>query len=323
MNVAITNDELLGMLACPEDQSSLSYSHDSYLCERGHRFLIEEGLPIFTHEVRRERTPSNMAPCARPIPEGPVDPFVNDWLVNTNGNLYWGARGNLRRYPIPECPLPPGEGRILLDVGCSWGRWTVAAARAGYRPIGIDVHLDALAAASRVCRQLGLQARFLCCGAEKLPFRTASVDASFSYSVLQHLDRATVCKTLLEFSRVLKPGGSCLIQLPNRHGLVSTLQQARRGFREAAAGTFEMRYWSMSEIRDALRRASFRDLRVRVDGYFSQNPQLSDLDLLSPVGRLVVRASHAARQLAKNFPLLARTADSLWIEGHAAPAGSH
>jgi len=310
-------DELLRILACPEDHERLRYLDGGLVCEKGHRFNFEQGIPVLTEHARRERTPSNMNACPAPITGEPVDSFVNDWVVNTNGNLYWRARGHLRRYPIPDWPFAAGEGKVLVDVGCSWGRWTVAAARAGYRPIGIDVHVDALAAGSRVCRQLNLEASFVCCDVARLPFQAASVDVLFSYSVLQHLDRSKVLNALSEFSRVLKPGGTCLFQLPNRFGVFSALRQARRGFREAASGTFEMRYWSRPEIRVAAERAGLRGLSFRADGFFSQNPQLSDLDLLSPAGKLIVLASHAGRQAANHLSALGWIADSLWIEAHA------
>jgi SAM-dependent methyltransferase len=316
----MSDDELQRILACPEDGSRLKFAGEILVCERGHRFALEQGVPIVTEHAHHERTPSNMPRCPRPLPEGPIDPFVNDWLVNTNGNLYWRARGSLCRYPIPDWPFSAGQGKTLVDVGCSWGRWSVAAAHAGYRPIGIDVHVDALTAAVRVARQLGVQARFLCCDITRLPFQPASVDTVFSYSVLQHLDRVTVMEAFREFARVLKPDGVCLFQLPNRYGLFSALHQARRGFREAAAGTFEMRYWSRQEIRAALKRAGLSDFRVRVDGFFTQNPQLSDLDLLSPAHKLIVRASYAGRQAANHFPALAWVADSLWIKARASHA---
>ena len=66
-----------------------------------------------------------------------VDEHVRASLIKTHGNLYRGVE--LTRYPIPSFPLPDGRGRALLDVGCNWGRWTIAAARAGWRPTGIDL----------------------------------------------------------------------------------------------------------------------------------------------------------------------------------------
>lgn len=303
----------LQLLACPEDHSRLRREGDDLVCEYLHRFGFENGIPILAGNPRREPTPGNMEPCQ--IDSGmPVDPFVNDWLVNTNGNLYWSARGRLRRYPIPLWPSCNGEGRLLVDVGCSWGRWTIAAARAGFKPIGLDVHIDALAAGVRVSRQMGTTADYICGDADRLPFQSASVDFVFSYSVLQHLERSTVIRFFREASRVLKPKGVCLVQLPNVFGLLNILQQAKRGFREASSGTFEMRYWSTKTIRQTLEMADLKNVTIRADGFFTQNPQLSDLDLLSHKGRLIVLASSAGLKLVTMLPILTGLADSLWVE---------
>jgi SAM-dependent methyltransferase/uncharacterized protein YbaR (Trm112 family) len=318
---ASLNDALLGILACPHDHTKLRLESNTLVCERAHQFPLEDGIPIFAENPRREPIPLNMGPCPHPSDGAhsaarsePIDPFVNDWIVNTNGNLYWHARGQLPRYPIPDWPFGTGKGRLMVDIGCSWGRWSIAAARAGFVPVGTDVHVDALAAAARVSRQLGARADFICCDAEHLPFSSGSIDLVFSYSVLQHLDKSKVRRIFLEISRILRPGGVCRIQLPNAFGLFSVLQQFRRGFREAKSGTFEMRYWTHAKIRDALEEAGFSKVTIHTDGFFSQNPQLTDLDLLSPPGRLLVRASAAGRRAANALPILTRVADSLWIE---------
>ena len=54
---------------------------------------------------------------------------------------------------------------------------------------------------------------------------------------------------------------------------------------------------------------------------FSQDPQLSDLDLLSPTGKLVVLASFAGRKAAGVLPPLTRFADSLWVQARS-PSGN-
>jgi ubiquinone/menaquinone biosynthesis C-methylase UbiE/uncharacterized protein YbaR (Trm112 family) len=323
---ASLNHAPLRILACPHDHTKLRAENGILVCERAHQFPVENGIPIFAENPRREPVPLNMAPCQPPIageheaPGEPIDPFVNDWIVNTNGNLYWRVRGRLPRYPIPNWPFGAGNGKILVDIGCSWGRWSIAAARAGFAPVGADVHVDALAAASRVSRQLNVRADFICCDAEHLPFPSGSADFVFSYSVLQHLDKSKVRGIFREISRVLQPGGACLIQIPNAFGLLSIVQQLRRGFREAKSGTFEMRYWTHAQIRRALQQAGFSKITIHTDGFFSQNPQLTDLDLLSPAGRLLVRLSAAGRRAANALPVLTRVADSLWIEAHTSPS---
>ena len=323
------NDALLKLLACPRDHAELRVEHGVLICQHRHQFAFEDGIPIFAENPRREPIPLNMGPCPRrenATHAGArgelIDPFVNDWIVNTNGNLYWRARGRLPRYPIPDWPFGRGDGKLLVDIGCSWGRWSIAAARAGFAPVGTDVHVDALAAAARVSRQLGARADFICCDAEHLPFPSGSVDFVFSYSVLQHLDKSKVWRIFQEISRVLRPGGVCRIQLPNAFGLLSITQQLRRGFREAKSGTFEMRYWTHKKIRHALAQAGFSKVTIHSDGFFSQNPQLTDLDLLSPAGRLLVRASSAGRRAANALPILTRIADSLWIEARTSPSRS-
>src|SRR2546421_318531 len=78
--------------------------------------------------------------------------------------------GELDSYPIPELRLPAGDGRRLIDVGCSWGRWSIAAARKGYRVVGIDPSLGAIIAARRVSESLGLPIRYVVGDARYLPF---------------------------------------------------------------------------------------------------------------------------------------------------------
>lgn len=324
---ASLNDGLLRILACPHDHTKLRLESNVLVCERAHQFPFEDGIPIFAENPRREAVPLNMRPCPHPsdgvyaaAQSEQIDPFVNDWIVNTNGNLYWRARGRLPRYPIPDWPFGSGKSRLMVDIGCSWGRWSVAAARAGFAPVGTDVHVDALAAAARVSRQLGARADFFCCDAEYLPFQSGSIDFVFSYSVLQHLDKSKVRRTFQEISRILQPGGVCLIQLPNAFGLLSIAQQLKRGFREAKSGTYEMRYWTHAKIRLALKQTGFSKVTIHTDGFFSQNPQLTDLNLLPLAGRLLVRASSAGRRAASALPILTRVADSLWIEAQTSPS---
>jgi SAM-dependent methyltransferase len=262
----------------------------------------------------------HMPPCPQSGADGQpeaIDSFVNDWIVNTNGNLYWRARGRLTRYPIPEWAFGCGEGKMLLDIGCSWGRWCIAAARAGFRTIGVDLHIDALAAADRVSSQLNARCGFVCSDADALPVKPHSVDCVFSYSVLQHIDRPTVLRVFGEIARVLKPDGRCIIQLPNVLGPLNLVQQLKRGFRDAKPESYEMRYWSRNKLMRSLQMAGLRGARIRTDGFLSQNPQLSDLDLLSPAGKLIVLASYAGRKTAEALPILTRIADSWWIEAEA------
>jgi SAM-dependent methyltransferase/uncharacterized protein YbaR (Trm112 family) len=326
---------LLARLACPYDGGPVGVRAETLLCSVcGRTFAVVDGVPVMLRDDVRQThdaaatDPRGDAPAPRDTPDAtpplarsgappvvarlPIDPFVQQAVGATCGLMYVPLVGRLTTYPIPDLRLPPGPGagRTLLDVGCNWGRWSLAAARAGYVPIGVDPMLGAVRAASRVARQLGLSAHFVAGDARYLPLRTRTVDVAFSYSVLQHMAKHDVRRSLREMRRVLAPGGAAVVQLPNARGLRSLVVQARRRWRPAVG--FEVRYWTVRELRVSFERLLGRTT-VAVDGYFSINPQAVDLPLLPLRYRLIVRTSEHLRHVADRLPWLAAVADSLYV----------
>jgi SAM-dependent methyltransferase len=216
----------------------------------------------------------------------------------------------MTKYPIPKLRLPPGEGKLFLEIGCSWGRWCIAAARNGYRPIGIDPSLKGIRAARRVAMQLGIDAHYIVADGRHLPFRDEAFGQVFSYSVLQHIDDAAVAETLAEIHRVLLPQGRSLIQMPNLFGIRCLYQQLRRGYRKAR--DFEVRYWRPNRLRSVFAKL-IGATRVSVDGYFSLNAQFSDLRFLPKRYQAVVLASELLRRASEQIPQLSYFADSLYL----------
>jgi SAM-dependent methyltransferase len=243
--------------------------------------------------------------------DGAIDSYVERSIVKTHGNLYRGRP--LTRYPIPSFPLGPGDGHALLDVGCNWGRWTIAAAQAGYRATGLDPKEKAVAAARRVAEQLGVEADYVVGDARQLPFPDDSFAAVFSYSVLQHLAKADVRTAVAEIGRVLRPGGTAWIEMPSRHGLLNLTRLTTRGFREGSGA--DVRYWSPSELRETF--GAIGPVELLADGFFTLNPQPSDLDLLHPRHRVVVRLSESLRRASLRAPVLVRFADSVVVRAVA------
>jgi len=241
---------------------------------------------------------------------GEIDPFVKDVIAATNGGLYLHLVGNLKEYPIPELRLPPGEGKLFLEIGCNWGRWCIAAARAGYRPIGIDPSLKGIRAARRVAKQLGVDAFYIVGDGRYLPFPDSAIDEVFSYSVLQHLSKDHVRLILAEIRRVLIPGGESLVQLPNALGARCLFHQARRGFREAR--DFEVRYWTIPEMKSTFSNSVGRT-RITVDGYLSLNAQISDVRFLPKRYQALVYTSETLRRVSQFFTPLCYIADSLYV----------
>jgi len=312
---------LLNHLVCPRDHRALTWGSDMLTCENGHSYPLVEGIPIMllddveaTHnaiaktlsEIREQRVSEHDVHAA----EGAIDPVVQTVIAATSGYLYRPLVGRLTRYPIPEIPIEKGQGGQLLDIGCNWGRWCVAAARKGYRAVGLDPDLGAVLAARRVAGTLGIDACFVVGDARFLPFRAESFDVVFSYSVLQHFSKPDARQTLKGVRRVLKAEGFAVIQMPNALGARSLYHQVRRRFREAHA--FEVRYWLPGELVSAFRE-EIGPCELFVDGFFGLGIQAADVDLLPRRMRAVVYASELLRKVSVKVPPLKRLADSVYL----------
>ena len=251
-----------------------------------------------------------------------VDPFVQEQVPSTSGYLYRPLRYRLRRYPIPELRLPDGHGKRFLDLGCNWGRWSIAAMKKGYVVAGIDPHALAIQAARRVAQQHGLEINYQIAGGEAIPFPNATFDVVFSYSVLQHLTKERVNNTLVEIRRVLKPSGIAMVQMPNWLGVRSLYHQARRGFRRNLP-YFAVDYWGIRELRDAFKRIGTVELSV--DGFFGLGIQPADVGMLPTHLRPIVYASEALRHFSLRFRPLLYVADSVYVTARksANPESAH
>jgi SAM-dependent methyltransferase len=309
-------------LLCPRDRRPLVVDGAELRCDRDHRYPVVGGVPVllrddipdihpYFEESRRAGSDAAAAPGASPASDG-IDPFVQQEIVKTNGILYRGSEGQLSRYPIPRFPIEVGAGAKLLDIGCNWGRWCVAASRAGFQAVGIDPSLAAVQAAYRVSRQLGVTPEFVTGDARVLPFPDASFDVVYSYSVLQHFSKDDVRRTLVEAARVVRRGGRVLVQMANLLGARQLYNYVREKVR-GDSNVFRVRRWLPTELVGA-----FSELvgpaELSADGFFSLNAQPTDIDLLRPLPRAVVRTSEALKSASRRFSPLALVADSVFIE---------
>jgi hypothetical protein len=110
--------------------------------------------------------------------------------------------------------------------------------------------------------------------------------------------------------RVTRPGGLVLVQMASTTGVRSWRQQARRGFR--VPQRFEVRYWWPWRLRRAFEEW-IGPTTMEADAFLSLNAQATDLDLLRPAGRLIVRISCALVAASRTIPILRWIADSVWL----------
>ena len=333
-------------LLCPLDHSRLSY-HDNYLVsENGTRYPVIDEIPVMllpdveqtielargslarsrgdsdSIDVRCEElhleslgiSENEKVELVALFKSGKqsVDPVVSYLVGATSGILYKDQIGQLDSYPIPNLRVEESSSHDIsfLDIGCSWGRWSIAAAQKGFTVIGVDPSLGAVLAARRVARQLGLNIWFICGDARHLPFRVASFDVVFSYSVLQHFSKENARMCLAQFNRVLKPGGETLIQMANYFGIRCLQHQIVRGFRQAR--DFEVRYWKPSELlREFEGRIGKSELSV--DCFFGLGIQAADKHLMSRPKKLLIDLSEKLRSLSDKQPWLRYVSDSVYI----------
>lgn len=318
--------EILDLICCPRDFSNLESRGSELVCrQEGHSYPVIDGIPVLLTQDREPtnwNTPASIELAVKirsgqaslPYSEwngNGVHPHVQHIIASTGGNLYKHAINRVKRYPIPELRLPSGDGHVLLDIGCNWGRWSIAAAQKGYQVIGLDPNLEAVVAAQQIARQLNLKSQFVVGDARSLPFRSASIDRVFSYSVIQHFSRrnGSATDTIKEIGRVLMSRGSCFIQMPNRNGIRSIYSQFRD---RNNTGPFRVRYWQPSELRHTFE-AHVGKTELSVDGYFGLGIQRSDVDLMPGHFKAVVYASEFARLIARIVPPIKYFADSLYV----------
>jgi ubiquinone/menaquinone biosynthesis C-methylase UbiE/uncharacterized protein YbaR (Trm112 family) len=319
------NDWLQQHLVCPRDKEPLEVNSGRLRCPKGHTYPIVDDIPIMLvddaevthHYIERtlEQVESSDGTAVErkehDTDAESIDPFVQNEVPYTSGILYFSVQNRLERYPVPEIRLPDGEGSRLLDIGCNWGRWTTAAAQKNYKTVGIDPSLDAVRAAGRVSRQLGVESDFVVGDARFLPFADNAFDTVFSYSVLQHFSKENARASLAEAARVLKANGHAYIQMPNKFGVRSFYQRWRRGFAEGEG--FDVRYWSPAELIETFK-SIFGSTQMTTDCYFGLGIQGADVDMMPLHYKMVIYSSEALRKVSKTIRPLVKVADSLYLE---------
>ena len=333
------DDWLTENLACPRHHTHLSSRGDALTCPHGCEFPVVDGVPVMIlgeADQTMDLVNTSLRQAKQPNDDGglyveslglsdaqkqgvlelartqrtAIDPVVSYIVAATNGIAYKSQVGKLAEYPIPTLRLPQSDGKVFLDIGCNWGRWCIAAARKGYKVVGIDPSLGAVMAATRVARQLGVDARYVVGDARFLPFKSSVIDHVFSYSVLQHLSREDVALVLAETGRVLRSDGAALVQMPTKVGVRCLYHQLRRGFREASG--FEVRYWTLPALRK-LFSSRIGPTTFSVDCFFGIGLQFADLRFMPLPLKGVVSLSELLRVTSRFVTPLTWTADSVYV----------
>ena len=107
---------------------------------------------------------------------------------------------------IGDLPFQPG-GRIL-EVGCGNGKTAVALAKRGYRVTGMDFSQKAI----DICRELIMDADFVCASVLNIPFENGSFDGVAAFHVLEHLTDDEMATAAGELYRVMRKDSYLMVK---------------------------------------------------------------------------------------------------------------
>lgn len=131
--------------------------------------------------------------------------------------------------------LLPGTGQRLVDIGTGFGR--LADLYAGYEQVILLDYARSLLMDAR--RRLGSDAHYFYVVADlyHLPLADASVDTAVTVRVLHHIRELP--RAFAEIARIVKPGGSYVLEYANKRNLKAILrwlvrQQLENPFSEEA-----------------------------------------------------------------------------------------
>ena len=136
----------------------------------------------------------------------------------TSGGLAWGTS------QIPEAELRilgDVAGKDVLELGCGAAQWSIALARAGARPVGLDLSARQLEHARRLMAEAGVDFPLIHASAEAVPLPDASFDIVFcDHGAMTFADPY---RTVPEAARLLRPGGLFAF---NHHSPIETIHWA-------------------------------------------------------------------------------------------------
>lgn len=108
-----------------------------------------------------------------------------------------------------------GKHKKILDIGAGTGFLSIMLAEMGHEVVGLDISEEMMERAKSKAMGLGIKVEFKLGDAENLPFETGSFDALVNRAVLWTLPDPK--KAIVEWRRVLKPGGKLCFFLHEPH----------------------------------------------------------------------------------------------------------
>jgi SAM-dependent methyltransferase len=129
-----------------------------------------------------------------------------------------------QRHLLKVIPFDAYRGRRVLDIGCGVGIDLARFARGGAIGVGVDLSASSIDLARLNFAQQQLVADFTVMDAESLEFEDGTFDLVYCYDTLHYA--ANPAGIAHEAHRVLKPGGTAILQVYNRRSWLWLMSKA-------------------------------------------------------------------------------------------------
>lgn len=142
--------------------------------------------------------------------DGESDAYQARHGTQISSGMAWGV------WQIPESELNVlGEvrDRDVLELGCGAAQWSIALARLGARPVGLDLSSRQLEHARRAVDEAGVEVTLIEANAEDVPLGDESVDLIFcDHGAFNFADPRLL---MPQAARLLRPGGLLAFSMPS------------------------------------------------------------------------------------------------------------
>ncbi len=197
----------------------------------------------------------------------------------------WGA--DLEKYKTRLEALGMKGQKRILDAGFGMGQWLVKLAEMNEHVVGIEYSKDRVDAVKKIIQANAIENAEVFEGSiEKMPFKDSEFDAIFCYGVIFCTDYR---KSLIEFTRTLKPGGKlyftandlgwflfCLIEEHNksenydpRRMAASTILNSMNYYSQNETKTGEQLILNRNIVISELKSLGFQDIILKSEGHIN------------------------------------------------------
>lgn len=191
----------LKYICCPKCGSDLIEQNNFLICKKcDEKYKIQSGIPIL---VNLRNLPIHL--------QKQIKYFENEDKKRIEYKLDEWQRSYVRKFLDNfGCNI---SDKIIVDSGTGSGYMAIELAKLGATVIACDLTFNNLVKLKQIAEELNIKnINFICCKAEKLPFRNRFADFFILNAVLEHL--AEEKKTIDEISRICKNVAGLMITAP-------------------------------------------------------------------------------------------------------------